>query len=194
MTTIYTPESRVWVTSDLHLNHAKPFIWASRGFNSTDEMNKFIIKNLQKIITEPTDELYILGDVILGETDLELLYQIPGHVHVILGNHDTDTRERIYRDLGWIVSYGERIKYTDGTKKGTLSFLLTHYPTITSNPGDRIDQCVINLSGHTHSDFCYNSAYPFIYNVGCDASGCLPRSLSYIANFMKEQIKILYNN
>lgn len=187
MTTVYTPESRVWITSDLHLNHNKPFIWQARGFNSVQEMNQTIIKNLQEVI-KPTDELYICGDVTLGEIDRELLLQIPGRVHIILGNHDTDAREQVYRDLGWSVSFGERIKYTDGTKKGKLSLLLTHYPTFTANPGDSIDQCVVNLSGHTHTNWSYNSKYPFIYNVGCDSHNCRPIELSYIVNFMKKQI------
>ena len=188
MTTVYTPDSRVWVTSDLHLGHDKSFIWEARGFDSVQAMNQTIIKNLQKTITKPTDELYICGDVILGEINRELLQQIPGRVHVILGNHDTDARTQVYKDLGWSVSFGERIKYTDGTQKGQMSFLLTHYPTLTANPGDKISQWVVNISGHTHSSQKWKSEYPFIYNVACDANDCSPVALSTIVNFMKEKI------
>ena len=188
MTTVYTPDSRVWVTSDLHLGHDKPFIWEARGFDSVQEMNQTIIKNLQGIITKPTDELYICGDVTLGEINRELLWQIPGRVHVILGNHDTDVRAQVYKDLGWSVSYGEIIKYTYGTQKGQMSLLLTHYPTLTANPGDKISQWVVNISGHTHSSQKWKSEYPFIYNVACDANDCYPVALSTIVNFMKEKI------
>ncbi len=188
MTTVYTQDSRVWVTSDLHLGHDKSFVWGARGFDSVQKMNQTIIKNLQKVIIKPTDELYICGDVTLGEIDRELLWQIPGRVHVILGNHDTDTRAQVYKNLGWSVSYGERIKYTDSTKKGQMSFLLTHYPTLTANPGDRLNQCVVNISGHTHSPQKWKPEYPFIYNVGCDANDCSPVALSTIVNFMKEKI------
>ena len=110
MTTVYTSDARVWITSDFHLGHDKPFIWEARGFNSVQEMNQTIIKNLQETITKPTDELYICGDVTLGEINRELLWQIPGRVHIILGNHDTDARAQVYKDLGWSVSFGERIK------------------------------------------------------------------------------------
>lgn len=187
MTTVYTPDSRVWVTSDLHLGHDKEFIWGARGFNSVQEMNQTIIKNLKETV-QSTDELYICGDVTLGEINLDLLKQIPGHVHIILGNHDTDAREQAYKNLGWSVSYGERIKYTDGTKKGQMSFLLTHYPTLTANPGDKPHQCVVNVSGHTHSFFAYSSKYPYIYNVACEAHNCYPVELSSIAEFMKNSI------
>ena len=188
MTTLYTRDSRVWVTSDLHLGHDKPFVWEARGFDSIQEMNQTIIKNLQETITKPTDELYICGDVTLGEIDRELLWQIPGCVHIILGNHDTDARAQIYKDLGWSVSYGERIKYTDGTQKGQMSFLLTHYPTLTANPEDKISQWVVNISGHTHSSQKWKSEYPFIYNVACDANDCKPIELSTIVGFMREKI------
>lgn len=190
MTTVYTPKTRVWVTSDLHLGHDKPFIWQARGFNSVQEMNQIIIKNLQEVITEPTDELYICGDVTLGEIDRELLQQIPGHIHIILGNHDTDTREQVYKDLGWSVSLGERIKYSESTKQ-QMSFLLTHYPTLTANPGDKPNQCVVNISGHTHSPQKWKPEYPFIYNAACDANNCRPVELSTIVNFMKEKISSL---
>lgn len=188
MTTIYTQDSRVWVTSDLHLGHDKSFIWEARGFDSVQEMNQTIIKNLQKVITKPTDELYICGDVTLGEINRGLLWQIPGRVHIILGNHDTDTRARVYKDLGWSVSFGERIKYIDSTKKEQMSFLLTHYPTLTANSKDKISQWVINISGHTHSSQKWIPDYPFIYNVACDANNCSPVALSTIVNFMKEKI------
>ena len=51
MTTVYTPDSRVWVISDLHLGHDKPFVWEARGFDSVEEMNQTIIKNIQNTIT-----------------------------------------------------------------------------------------------------------------------------------------------
>ena len=188
MTTTYTPESKVFFISDLHLNHDKPFVWEARGFNSVQEMNKQIIKNLQAAITSKTDDLYICGDVTLGDLDRELLWQIPGRVHIILGNHDTDTREIAYKNLGWTTSFCERIKYTDGTKKGQMSFLLSHYPTLTANPGDRPNQCVVNLSGHTHSKLNWCPEHPFIYNVGCDANDCKPVELSTIVGFMREKI------
>ena len=69
-----------------------------------------------------------------------------------------------------------------------MSFILTHYPTLTSNPGDRPNQCVVNLSGHTHSSQKWIPDYPFIYNVACDANNCSPVALSTIVNFMKEKI------
>ena len=50
MTTVYTPESQVWITSDLHLGHDKPFIWEARGFDSVQEMNQTIINSLANVL------------------------------------------------------------------------------------------------------------------------------------------------
>ena len=119
------------------------------------------------------------------------MWEIAGRIHVILGNHYTDAHAQVYKDLGWSVSFGERIKYTDGTQKGQMSFLLTHYPTLTSNPGDRPNQYLVNISGHTHSSQKWIPDYPFIYNVACDANDCSPVALSTIVNFMKEKINLI---
>ena len=37
--------SKVWITSDWHLNHNKEFIYKARGFETVSDMNKAIIQN-----------------------------------------------------------------------------------------------------------------------------------------------------
>ena len=38
----------IWITSDLHLQHDKPFIYEARGFSSIQEHDEAIIKNWNK--------------------------------------------------------------------------------------------------------------------------------------------------
>ena len=38
--------SNIWLISDTHFNHNKEFVWKARGFNSVEEMNETIIKNV----------------------------------------------------------------------------------------------------------------------------------------------------
>ena len=80
----------IYITSDLHFNHDKSFIYQPRGFSSVEEMNNQIIKNWNEIITG-NDEVYILGDLMLGDTDkgIELFNQLNGIKHLIKGNHDS---------------------------------------------------------------------------------------------------------
>lgn len=48
----------IYFSSDLHLNHAKDFIYKPRGFNNIFTMNETIIKNFNQIITYD-DDLYL---------------------------------------------------------------------------------------------------------------------------------------
>lgn len=181
----YTKKDKVWFTSDLHFNHIKPFIWQKRGFENVEQMNNKIIENLRAVVGEQ-DHLYILGDLTLGDLDAAAGYlrQIPGQVHVILGNHDTDRRIEFYQSLGWDVQFAVRIKWDK------YSFFLSHYPTITENPGeDKLSLATINLYGHTHSIWSWDREQPFNYQVGCDAHHCKPISIDYIVEILKRVIK-----
>ena len=177
----YSSDEQVWILSDLHLGHNKEFIWGPRGFHSVQEMNDIIIKNIQSKVKD-NDVFYICGDLALGDTGRELLSQIPGKVHVILGNHDTDCRIEIYKSLGWNCSFAERIKYNK------QSIFLSHYPTLTSNNSEKLfSQKVINISGHTHSNLKWNWTMPLVYNACCDANDCSPVLISDIIHFLKEK-------
>ena len=180
----HTREEKVWFTSDLHLGHDKEFVWKARGFNSVDEMNETIIKNLQETVGE-NDYLYILGDLVLcsPEEAKYWLAQIPGKVHVIVGNHDTDVRIGLYDEFGFIWSFANRMRY------GKYHFFLSHYPTLTANPGeDKLTLAHINLYGHTHVDYTWDTNFPFSYHVGCDAHLCYPISLDDIILDLKENL------
>lgn len=179
----YNKTDRVWVLSDLHLNHDKEFIWGARGFNNITEMNNTIIRNIKEKIL-PEDDFYICGDVALGPPDIELLKQIPGQIHVILGNHDTENRMQLYQELGWKVSLCEKVRC------GKQWVLFTHYPTLTGNcDGSPLNQNVLNISGHTHSKDKWSAAIPFMYNASCEANNCAPILLSDIVDYVKKQLQ-----
>ena len=75
----------IYVTSDLHFNHDRAFVYGPRGFDNIKEMNEVILYNLLQL--KPDDDLYILGDVMLGDNQkgLKYLLQIPCRVHIVLG-------------------------------------------------------------------------------------------------------------
>lgn len=176
----------VWITSDLHIGHNKEFIWKARGFNSLDEMNKKIIENIKTFVKE-NDDFYILGDLALGDLDSAAIYlrQIPGNVHIILGNHDTERRIEFYQSLGWDVQFSTIIRY------GKYRFYLSHYPTNTSNPGeDKLSLAMINLYGHVHSKVSWIKENPFAFHVGLDSHNCTICNLNNIISTLRENIKI----
>lgn len=186
MTIKHSPEENIWFLSDLHIGHDKEFVWKARGFNSVGEMNETIIKNIKRTVGE-NDHFYILGDLALCpiEEARYWLSQIPGKVHVIIGNHDTDSRVELYKELGFDCQYGARLRC------GKYHFFLSHYQTLTANPGeDKLTLAHINLFGHTHSKYIWEASNPFSFQVGCDAQFCMPVSLDFIIRDMKENIAL----
>ena len=175
----YTEKDKVWFMSDLHLGHDRDFIWAKRGFSNVQKHNEKLIENIRTCVGE-NDEFFILGDLTLGDLDAAAAYlrHIPGHVHVILGNHDTERRIEFYQSLGWDVQFATRIRW----KK--YSFYLSHYPTNCANDGeDKLSLATLSISGHTHSDSIWHSNDS--YNVCPEAHDNKPVSIEeIISNFM----------
>lgn len=179
----------LYICSDLHLGHDKSFIYEPRNFNSMKENADTILNRFQKILTNE-DDLYILGDILVGpDSDmyLEYLEKIPGNLHLLWGNHDTDRRKELLCSLPNVVETlgcGAMLKY----KK--WHFLLSHYPTLTANYDDYdkpLKARVWNLHGHTHS----NNRFEFMnkgwqsYNVAVDAHYCYPVKIDNIIEDIK---------
>lgn len=137
----------IYLSSDPHFGHAKDFLWRPRGFSSVEEMNEGIIERWN-LIVEPDDDVYLLGDVIMGDiSNLNYVRRLNGNLHIIYGNHDSDTRIAAYNTLYNVVEggFGARLKYAGRT------FYLSHYPTLTSNTDDEqkpLKRRVFNLCGH----------------------------------------------
>lgn len=177
----------IWLSSDLHLLHNRPFIYEARGFMNIEDMDNEIIKNFNEVI-KPDDELYLLGDIFLGGPDsieqgIELFNQIPGKIHLIWGNHDTDRRKEALtncRNVVEICGYATILKYHK------WHFYLSHFPTLTTNIDDykkSPKERILNISGHTHSQLKFE---PFgSYNVAVDAHNCYPVSINTIVNDFK---------
>ena len=60
--------NKIYLTSDLHLGHDREFIWKARGFNSIQQMNETIVETWNRTVDDD-DDIYILGDVMLGSPD-----------------------------------------------------------------------------------------------------------------------------
>ena len=100
----------IYFTSDLHFNHNRESIYESRGFVNVWDMNKEIVDNWNSKVKD-NDIVYVLGDLMLGnnEKGKKFLTQLKGDLHIILGNHDTDARIEIYKNLYNTVD----VKYAD---------------------------------------------------------------------------------
>ena len=180
----------IYLTSDLHFNHDREFIYKPRGFGSVEEMNNTIIANFNEVVT-PDDDVYILGDLMLGGADkheegLELISALNGKLHLVRGNHDTDKRWEAYKGLHNVVEQQNAIylKY-----KG-FHFYMSHFPTFTANlEKETLKQCTINLFGHTHQKTNFYEEIPFMYHVGLDSHNNFPVSIEDAIRDMYEQVE-----
>lgn len=180
--------SKIWLTSDLHFNHDKDFIWGARGFKNIYEMNDAIIKNWNDTV-DIEDDVYILGDLMLGDNELgiKMIKQLKGKIHIIRGNHDSDARIALYKECWNVVEVCD----AKWLKIGKQSFFLSHYPCLTDNhdDGKPLNRRVISLCGHIHtSDKWHDWNNGLIYHVEMDAHGCQVVNIEQIISDIQNKI------
>jgi calcineurin-like phosphoesterase family protein len=152
---------RVFVCSDLHLGHA--LVAKTRGFGSVEEHNEAILDNLADAVL-PKDTLWVLGDVVFSASRYgDLLSRIPGHVKLVLGNHDSLkvlNRYRVFEQV-YGAAYG---------KKGIL---FTHIPV---HPRQK-DRFSLNVHGHLHTEVLPD---PWYFNVCLEQNNLKPFNMEEI--------------
>ena len=186
----------IYFTSDLHLGHANAIKFTNRPFQSVEQMNDGLIRNINETVMA-NDELWILGDFAF-KVNMAAAKQFRDQincktVHMITGNHDKDyTRDHIFQS---VQPYKE-LKTEYG------KFILFHYPIYEWNGAHN---GTIHLHGHIHSTGSYNTAnlqkkyidrFPEksfmkdsalglrIYDIGVDANNYRPISITQIAELM----------
>ena len=179
----------IWLTSDLHLFHNKDFIYEPRGFVSVEDMNETIERNWNDMVHDD-DDIYILGDLMVGgkafnnEAGMEIVRRLKGKKRIIIGNHDTATRIKLYQRETSIVD----IQYAMMMRYKGRSLYLSHYPTFTANlEHEEPEQWIINFFGHTHSKERFYEGIPFMYNVALDAHDNRPVLLDDALQEIKKQ-------
>lgn len=182
----------IWFTSDWHFNHQKEFIYQARGFNSPEEMNEKIIK-LHNHYVAPDDDVYVLGDLMLGGADhiedgIHCIERMNGRLHIIRGNHDSDKRWEAYHQLYPKII---ELKNSQYLQYGKYHFYLSHFPSITSNyDNDKpLKQRLINLCGHSHTTSPFQDMQYGAYHVEVDAHCNCPILLDDII----KDLKVYYN-
>ena len=167
------------------LGHNKPFLYEPRGFKNIYEHDKQIIKNWNEIV-QSEDDVFHLGDVMLGDNDYGLfcLKQLKGNIHIIRGNHCTNTRMELYRTCQNVVEIceGKFLQY----KK--YHFYLSHYPCITSNydTDKPLKVRTISLCGHSHTnDKFQDMDKGLIFHIELDTNNNKPWLLDDIIEDIK---------
>lgn len=180
--------SNIWIVSDTHFGHNKPFIYEPRGFSSIWEHDKEIIKRWNKIV-QPEDEIFHLGDVMLGDNEygLSCVKQLKGNIHIIRGNHCTNARMDLYRACENVVEVceGKFLNYKN------YHFYLSHYPCLCSNYDDDkpLKARTISLCGHSHTqDRWQDMDKGLVYHCELDAHNNTPILIDDIITDIKNYL------
>ena len=179
--------NQIYITSDTHFGHNRDFLYGPRGFATIQEHDQEVIRRWNETV-DNSDIVYHLGDVMLNDNEygMNCLRQLNGQIKIIPGNHDTNTRLKLYSTLEnvEVLPLSYLIKY----KK--YHFLLSHHPTITSNQEKTsyLRERLINLYGHTHQIENFYEQNFFMFHAGLDSNNCTPVLLDDAINLMKAKV------
>ena len=118
-----------WFTADWHLGHENVLKYQpNRKYHSIEEMNLHIIGEYREKV-DRGDTVWILGDLTLHPDPdymLGILYDLPGMIRVVRGNHDQwAKRTEENHQSGRIMIYDDRIIET---RVNGQRLVLSHYP------------------------------------------------------------------
>lgn len=136
---------RIYLVSDLHLDHDNIIKYCHRPFPNVNEMNRLLVRNWNEVVKNH-DKVYFLGDLCSVRKHRPPRYwlkRLKGEKVLIKGSHDRNiTHAKRYKILNY-----------NGYK-----FLLVHNP---NRIPFKFDGWVIH--GHIHNNSMYK--YPFINGV-----------------------------
>lgn len=192
----FSPNDKIFFTSDLHFGHANIIKFCNRPFKSVEEMNEALIKNWNEKV--PEDGLvFILGDFCFGGFSAweSIVYRLNGKKYLIKGNHDMrqnlQNEARLNQMFDWV---GSQMLIEVGNRK----VYLNHYPFLCyagtyTNP----KIATIQLFGHVHSGpssagkDCdrLNNLFPYQYDVGVDNNNYTPISWEQVQEKIAYQVE-----
>jgi calcineurin-like phosphoesterase family protein len=169
-------KKKIFLISDLHLDHTNIIKYCNRPFKSKYEMNKKILKNWNNKINN-SDTVYFLGDLVFGRGSHTVGYwlkRLKGTIILIKGSHDKFKRGR-YKNF-------EILNYRD------YEFLLIHNPKY----APKWWRGWI-IHGHYHNNYLDN--FPFIngikrtINVSAELLNYTPISIDELLDLDIDNIK-----
>ena len=204
--TRHTGTIRYW-TADLHFGHANVIGYCGRPYVSAAAMDEALVANWNATV-DADDEVWILGDIALGDIDAGLanLGRLRGHKVLVPGNHDRcweGRRDRIgadrwaqWRDR-YLAAGIDRI--VDGwtetdlvTHVGSVRVRCCHFPyrgdsgEVDRFPERRpVDDGMVILHGHVHEKWRRDGRQ---INVGVDVWDYRPVAEDVISALVAEVI------
>ena len=160
--------NHLWFTSDTHFGSNKTITKAARPFDSTNEMEKEIVKQWNKTV-KPNDIVYHLGDF----GDLSVLPKLNGKIRLIMGNHER--KENLTKEDLLAAGFDEVYETTKIIVVNGMTINLCHEPS-------KHNKHMFNLFGHLHNLILLKE---FGVNVGVDCHHYRPINFDRIELYIR---------
>lgn len=171
----------IWFISDTHFNHDNVIKYENRPFESVEEMNEEMILEWNEVV-QPDDEVYHLGDFIMGAADTihSILPRLNGKIHLIRGNHDTKAKLDIYKQYPDKIVEIKEVAYLPYHGR---FFVMCHFPLTNEDFLKMVNEDnseVIILHGHVHSKMPFTNGDNHVFNVSADVINYRPVSIQHL--------------
>jgi len=154
-------------------------------------MNQTIIRNWNAKV-KPDDIAFYLGDLSFGsfEETNNLVHQLNGKIHYILGNHDKEDDIKALNRFESISDYIHLSVLDKDNPRKYQDIIMSHYAILEWDKGHRGS---IMLHGHSHHSLAKdpeNASYykRKVLDVGCNGWDYSPLSYEEIKKIMKDKI------
>lgn len=172
-------QPRIFVVSDLHLNHKNIIQYSRPQYSSVEEMNEDIVNKWNSVVRND-DIVYNLGDIYLGNKTVakSLLQRLNGRHRVIKGNHDS------YKDL---------VKLNIFERVYDKPILIDGYVILSHEPIDylNVHSPFVNIYGHLHDDATIQTYTPFSACVSIERINMTPIRLKTVYKMIEKQKDLL---
>ena len=138
--------------ADTHFGHAQVLNECRPQFKSIDEMDKFIIDNINRKMTKK-DTLYIIGDFSYRskKSPTEYLEAIKPKKVLILGNHDEWFKKLSEEEKKKYFINDEKQGYNEyRTRKNSIELYFCHYPRLAWQKSQYFGT-TFSICGHIHN-------------------------------------------
>jgi calcineurin-like phosphoesterase family protein len=171
-------------TADLHFGHDNIIKYCNRPFSKASEMNGVLIDNWNSRV-DSKDQVWILGDIAFlnQEQIVDILKQLKGNIHVILGNHDRHINGPVLNFLASEPTLYKELSFAESrVDGGKQNIVLFHYPMLSWN---RSYYKSWHLHGHIHSTpEKRKRAGRYALDVGVDGNNFFPYSYENVFELM----------
>ena len=160
----------IYYTSDLHFGHKNILKYEPRPWADIEQMDQGLIERWNSKV-QNEDTVFILGDLTFYKDErknIELVSQLKGHKHLIIGNHDYYVKEK------YLNKYFESIQHYKRIQDQGREVILFHYPIFN---WDKQQFGSYHLYGHVHSQQELQLRIPNAFNAGVDVNNWYPVTL-----------------